>query len=215
MVGTSKPKKLSMPKNAPKKKEQCAARTRIIVVISFLVGLIAISSLYLRNFTELTGLDVLEKQEVIHFDETKIKASSIAGTVWKNEEKIEETGNIYIYYNKDSGSKEIIFRLSSTVDNLQFDDSSVEQEKLKIVAAIDIDRNGHRLASKQIDVCLLDKDHVEICQAAPSNKIAIHKEVPLPRYLFSGKYHLSGKLEVVAESGPKWELGYVECDVKL
>ena len=129
--------------------------------------------------------------------------------------KLQETGNIYLYHNKDSGAKEIIFRLSSAVENLNFADSSMADESVKIIAAMDIDRNGHRLTSKQVDICVLDIFHLEVCQKTLPNIIAIHKEVALPRYLFSGKYHISGKLEVVSESGPKWQLGYVECDVKL
>ena len=130
--------------------------------------------------------------------------------------KTEEIGNIYLFNDKESESKEVIFRLASVVDDLNFDDeSSKNEQKLKIVVALDIDRNGSRLTSRQIDVCILDKEHLEICQTTPPNKIGIHKEVPLPKYLFSGKYHLSGKLELVAPNGSKWQLGYVECDVKL
>ena len=84
MVGTAKPKKLKAPKNVPKKKGQCWTRTKIIVGVSFLVGLLAISTLYFKNYSELTGLEILEKQKEIDFDQTKIKASSIVGTVWKD-----------------------------------------------------------------------------------------------------------------------------------
>ena len=75
--------KKSGSKNVQKTKTQCWNRTKMILALSFLVALLAISSLYLKTFTESIGWAVVLEEN--QFDETKIKVSTVVGTVWKDE----------------------------------------------------------------------------------------------------------------------------------